>query len=85
MNEAVKQEIHQLVDECENDAVLAEAKNLLETAAINNGLHKSITEDTATSLTSESKSSLDEVFGIWKNRDISLNKIREQQWRRRAE
>jgi hypothetical protein len=27
--------------------------------------------------------SLDDVFGIWKNKSISLNKIRDEQWRKR--
>jgi hypothetical protein len=83
MNEIIKQEIHDLVDECENEAVLANAKNLLVSATIQSGLHKAPTEDTSISF--ESKSSLDEVFGIWKNRNIRLNKIREQQWQRQAD
>ena len=83
MNEIIKQEIHDLVAECENEAVLANSKNLLVSATIQSGLHKVTTEDTSISF--ESKSSLDEVFGIWKNPNINLNKIREQQWQRQAD
>lgn len=32
----------------------------------------------------ETKGSLDELFGLWKDRNISLDKIREQQWARKA-
>jgi hypothetical protein len=29
------------------------------------------------------KTILDEVFGIWKNKKVSLEKIREKQWNRK--
>ena len=29
-------------------------------------------------------SNLEEVFGIWKDKDISLDKVREQQWGRKT-
>ncbi len=32
MNDSIKQEIHQLVDKCDNEILLEEAKVLLETA-----------------------------------------------------
>lgn len=31
----------------------------------------------------KSKGSIDEVFGLWKDRNISLDEIREQQWGRK--
>lgn len=31
----------------------------------------------------KSQGTLDEVFGLWKGRNISLDKIRKQQWERR--
>lgn len=31
-----------------------------------------------------SKGSIDSVFGLWKNRDISLDEIREDQWVRKT-
>lgn len=80
MKEEVKQELHQLVNDCDNETVLEGAKNLLMSATMQKGSHKKSTEDIDTSLTIENKSSLDEVFGLWKNRNVSLGEIREQQW-----
>jgi hypothetical protein len=31
----------------------------------------------------KAKSNLEEVFGLWKGKEISLDKVREQQWRRK--
>ncbi len=33
---------------------------------------------------SKTQSSLDPVFGLWKNQDVSLDKIRDKQWERKT-
>jgi hypothetical protein len=47
-----------------------------------NKLENKIEKDFKVNIDIEKKSPLDEVFGIWKNEDITLENIREKAWQR---
>ena len=47
-----------------------------------NKLENKIEKDFKVNIEIEKKSPLDEVFGIWKNEDITLGNIREKAWQR---
>ncbi|MGP8215038.1 MAG: hypothetical protein ACLQQ4_05700 [Bacteroidia bacterium] len=81
----LKTDLYQLIEEINDTKVLKAIQAILKKSiedAIGGNManKKNITKKASIKLI-EKKNPIDEVFGIWKNEDISLEKIREKAWR----
>ena len=77
MNPIVKQELHKLIDDCDNEILLKEAKELLSSSTVKDWLEKLTDEDKNLIIESESQynkgdfishQELTRQFDAWKNK-----------------
>ena len=74
MKEQVKDELRRLIETCDDENLLIEAKEILLSHESNQSRENAVTGNF----------SFDKVFGLWKEKDVDLNKLREKQWERKT-